>query len=592
MDEVAEVKAKLEITEVIGGYLPLKQAGRNLKAPCPFHEEKSASFMVSPEKGIYHCFGCSEGGDIFNFVMKMEGLDFRSALEMLARKAGVELTARKGENKEVQKLRDRLLAAHDLAAQYFQASLVRNPKALEYVIKKRRLGKQTIKDFQIGYAPDSWNALTDFLQKRGFNTKELLQGGLAGQKQGRNTVYDLFRGRVMFTICDREGRPIGFTGRVLDDGMPKYLNTPQTPLYDKSQAIFGLHLAKEAIRSSDEVVLVEGNMDVVASHQAGVKQVVAASGTALTLDQLRTLSKLTKNVKLAFDADRAGLAATERAIDLGQKLGLTLNMVVLPEGVKDADELIGQDVEAWRSAIAGAKYIVDYLFDRFEHDFDLNTAVGKRGYADRLAANLRRLGDPVEQDHYVKLLAAKTGVSEEAVKAKIAGKEAAEPAPVASTSPGHTSPIRRAVMQARGKSSIRVQHEELLLGLNLMRPEVRACLHDLSVRDFSSPERKVLYEYLVKYSSRSTEKLLEKLGSDETTYAQQVILIAEEEYSGAEVITLQQTAFELARTVLLESNTEKKQLIHAQLREAEQAGDKKLQAELLKKFQAIIESEA
>jgi DNA primase len=180
----------------------------------------------------------------------------------------------------------------------------------------------------------------DFLVKQGFGQQELLQGGLAGQKEGRNTIYDLFRGRVMFTITDRDGRPIAFTGRVLDDSVPKYLNTPQTSLYDKSQAIFGFALAKEAIRSLDEVVLMEGQMDVVAAHQAGVKQVVATSGTALTVDHLRTLSKLTKNIKLAFDADRAGLAATERAIEMGQKLGLTLRMVVLPEGIKDADELI------------------------------------------------------------------------------------------------------------------------------------------------------------------------------------------------------------------------------------------------------------
>ena len=178
MDEVAEVKSRLEITEVVGGYVPLKQAGRNLKAPCPFHQEKSASFMVSPEKGIYHCFGCGEGGDIFNFVMKMEGVSFREALEMLARKAGVELIAKKGDNKEASKLRDRLLEAHALAVKYFQASLVQNPKALEYVIKKRRLTRETIRDFAIGYAPDSWNALTDFLSGKGFTQAELLQGGL------------------------------------------------------------------------------------------------------------------------------------------------------------------------------------------------------------------------------------------------------------------------------------------------------------------------------------------------------------------------------------------------------------------------------
>ena len=276
MNEVEEIKSRLEIADVVGGYVQLKQAGRNLKAPCPFHQEKTASFMVSPEKGIFHCFGCGQGGDVFKFVMLIEGLDFRSALELLARRAGVELKTKSGRPKENT---DRLYAAVELAAKYFQATLVKNPKALEYVTKQRRLGKQIITDFMIGYAPESWDALGGFLLKKGFTQDELLRAGLVGQRPERSTVYDLYRGRVMFTISDTQGRPIGFTGRVLDDSLPKYLNTPQTVLYDKSRAIFGLHLAKEAIRTGDEVVLVEGNMDVIASHQAGVRQVVAASAT-------------------------------------------------------------------------------------------------------------------------------------------------------------------------------------------------------------------------------------------------------------------------------------------------------------------------
>lgn len=594
MDEVAEVKARLEITEVVGGYLPLKQAGRNLKAPCPFHEERSASFMVSPEKGIYHCFGCGEGGDVFNFVMKMEGVDFRTALEILARKAGVELKAKGSENREAQKLRERLLAAHDLAAAYYQASLVQNMKALEYVFKRRGIDKQTVRDFRIGYAPDAWGAVTDFLFKKGFTQRELLQGGLAGQKAGRTNVYDLFRGRIMFPICDREGQVLAFTGRVLDDGIPKYLNTPQTPLFDKSSAIYGLHLAKDAIRTKDEVVLVEGQMDVVACHQFGIRQVVATSGTALTLEHLRTLSKLTKNVKLAFDSDKAGLAATERAIELGQKLGLTLRMVVLPEGVKDADELARRDAPALERAIAGAQYIVDYLFERFERDFDLATAVGKRGYTDRLAGNLARLGDPVEQDHYVQLLAEKTGVSAEAVKAKVAGVPPAGAGNAAGVGTGAgvgtQDLVRRAVQQAPRKSPVRIQHEELLLGLNLMRADVRVSLHDLGGDDFSSPERQVIYEALRRHSAAKGDTLADKITGAET-YAKGLLLVAEEEYAQMEQLAVQQMAFELARTVLLESNAEKKAGLSVALREAELKGDDAGRALLLKEFQRIIESE-
>lgn len=592
MDEVAEVKSRLEITEVVGAYVPLKQAGRNLKAPCPFHDEKSASFMVSPEKGIYHCFGCGEGGDIFNFVMKMEGVDFRTCLEMLARKAGVELKARSGDDGAAKKMRERLYAAHELAVKYFQANLIQNPKALEYVVKKRGLKRETVRDFQIGYAPESWEGLSSFLVKRGFTHKELLQGGLAGQREGRNTIYDMFRGRVVFTICDREGRPVGFTARVLDDGVPKYLNTPQTPLYDKSSVIFGLHLAKESIRTNDEVVLVEGQMDVVTSHQAGVKQVVATSGTALTMEHLRALSKLTKNVKLAFDADRAGVAATERAIELGQKLGLTLRMVELPEGVKDADELVRADVGAWRGAIAEAKYIVDYLFDRFEKDFDLGTAIGKRGYTDRLAANLRRLGDPVEQDHYVKLLAEKTGTSEEAVRAKIDKPEAAGPLRAGQSEADRSGePVRRAVVQAEGKPTVRRQLEESYLGLVMMNPLARASLDDLRSEHFSNKARQAIFGLIVAHRKDTGEKLVGAAG-DYAVYGKQLLMIAENEFGGLPESAMHFESFALAHKVVLNANREFKKALSQQISEAEAAGDGVAVAKLMAQYQAIIEAEA
>jgi len=588
MDEVAEIKNRLEITEVVANYLPLKQSGRNLKAACPFHQEKSASFMVSPERGIYHCFGCNEGGDIFSFVMKMEGLEFREALEKLARQAGVELKARKGESADLNRRRARIYEATELAARYFQASLVQNPNALEYVIKQRHLNRETVKAFQIGYAPDSWNALTDFLTKKGFSHEEMLEAGLAGQKEGRNTVYDLFRGRITFTICDRDGRPIGFTARVLDDSLPKYLNTPQTPLYDKSSAIFGLHLAREAIRSNDEVVLVEGNMDVVASHQAGMLQVVATSGTALTLDQLRTLSKLTKNIKLAFDADRAGLAATERAIELGQKLGLTLRMVEV-QGAKDADELIQQSPEAWREAIAGAKYIIDYLIDRFEHDFDLTTSIGKRQYADRLAANLRRLGDPVERDHYVKVLAAKLDIDEDAIKAKLNQTEKNAYAPAGSPGPVSESnePSPRAKIQAQGKPSMSVQQEEAVLAITLAYPLTRLTLQDLTVDCFTAKSRQEIYNLLITKSQETGDVLASSL-SDYSNYAKELLMIAEKDYGHMEEDKLAFQAFETASVVLKNHFKALQADIIGKLREAEASKDDELIRKLSVEYQEII----
>jgi DNA primase len=584
MDEVAEIKSRLEIAEVVGGYLPLKQAGRNLKAPCPFHQEKSASFMVSPERGIYHCFGCNEGGDIFSFVMKMEGLEFREALEKLARQAGIELQARRGESAELNRRRARLLEAHELAANYFQASLVKNPRALEYIVKQRHLGQNIVRDFRIGYAPDSWNALTDYLSKKGFTASELLEGGLARQKEGSSSIYDLFRGRIMFTIADRDGRPIGFTGRVMDDELPKYMNTPQTALYDKSNAIFGLHIAREAIRSNDEVVIVEGNMDVIASHQVGIRQVVASSGTALTLDQLRTLSKLTKNIKLAFDADRAGLAATERAIELGQKLGLTLRMIETP-GAKDPDELIQADPAAWEKAIVEAKYIIDYLFDRFAQDYDLDTAIGKRQYTDRLAANLRRLGDAVERDHYTKLLAKRIDIDEDAVRSKIDNPDAAN-----ESSQAHDDLAPRAVIQASGRASARVQLEEGILAMVLSFPLTRIALEDLKTGDFSNAPRQIIYGALRKVKDIPGPEIAKTL-TEQTDYINILLLQGEQEFSDIAPADRSFEAFGLARRLQMASNKDLKQVLTSQLREAHERGDAQFELSLLTQLQELNEEE-
>ena len=315
MDAIGEVKQRLSIDEVVGGYVELKRSGRNLKGLCPFHAEKTPSFMVNPEKGIYHCFGCGEGGDHFEFVMKMEGLSFREALEKLAQKSGLDLSQYSNSGAaELTKLKTRFIAAHELAAKYYQQSLIKNQPALDYVTKNRHFNKNTITDFKVGYAPRQGTALRDFLRKKGFNDAELIKAGLVAKRRG--DIVDMFYARVLVALTDVQGRVIGFTGRVIDDSMPKYLNTAQTILYDKSRHIFGLDQAKKSIREQDQVIFVEGNFDVLASHQINVKNVVASAGTALTYAQLKQISRLTNNVAFAFDQDKAGLNATMHAIPI------------------------------------------------------------------------------------------------------------------------------------------------------------------------------------------------------------------------------------------------------------------------------------
>lgn len=578
MNDVEQIKERLDVAEVVGGYVPLKQAGRNLKAPCPFHNEKTASFMVSPEKGIWHCFGCQQGGDVISFVMKMEGLEFRGALELLAQRAGIELSSRPGDG-EAKRHKERLQTAVSLAVKYFQASLVKNRQALEYAIKQRGLNKKTIQDFQIGYAPDDWNALSGFLLKKGYSAAELRQAGLVGQREGKSTIFDMYRGRLMFTICDAQGSPVGFTGRVLDDGLPKYLNTPQTPLYDKGRILFGLHLAKAAIREHDEVVIVEGNMDVVASHQAGVAQVVAASGTAVTLDQLRALSRMTKNIKICFDADAAGLRATERVIELAQTLGISLSMVNLGSA-KDPDELLQQDVNAWRKAIADAAYVVDYLFAQLESEYDLSSATGKRHYSDRLMTTLRRLGDPVEQDHYIKVLAKKVGSDYEVIRDKL---KQSEPKAVHSASPRAVEQVAEIV-----PPSARQALEESVLAINLAYPEVRLSMDDVQATMFTDHQRAQVAE-AIKAVDRTTTAVaiaedLRNLGD----YVKILSLRGEELYASLAPADRSFEAFQLVGRLQTYTNKQRKAELSQRLREAEAGGDREAADALYAQYQAMM----
>lgn len=585
MNDVEEIKNRLEVADVVGSYVQLKQSGRNLKAPCPFHHEKTASFMVSPEKGIWHCFGCGEGGDIFKFVMKIEGLDFRGALEMLAKRAGVELKNVKADNGQA-KARKRALEAHEWAVKYFQANLLRNKKALDYVVQTRRLGKQTITDFQIGYAPDSWDGLVKALRTKGFSEAELAGAGLAGQRSNGRGIFDQFRGRIMFTICDATGQPVGFTGRVLGDELPKYLNTPQTLLYDKSRVVFGLHLAKEAIRKNDRVVLVEGNMDVIASHQAGVKEVVAASGTALTLEQLKALSYLSKNVLLAFDADRAGLAAAERAIPLAQKLGLNLFIVDLNDEAKDADELIQKDPKLWKAALDSAKELRQYWLDKSMEQFNIKrdpTGIEKVRFIERMAAILR-LYDNTTQAVFISDIAKATGIEIETMQAALNEKPVTNPL---------KSPAKKSVQKTKKPPKIagRPMLEDAILGLNLAFPEARLSMEDLDPNDFEGEQAQAVVAYLQGDGHDQVASDIAAHLPDLSDYVKILTLRGEEHYGSFAPADRSFEAFMLTRRLQTMGSKITKHQLTAELQAAEAAGDTALVKTLLAKYQALISEE-
>ncbi len=435
-----EVKQRVDVVELISRYTPLKRAGSVYKGLCPFHNERTPSFVVFPHTGTWHCFGaCGTGGDVFAFVMRKENLTFREALEMLAQQVGVDLAAAEGNTQSDQ--RDRLYAANAAAAAFYRHTLLHHPGAetARAYLRQRGVDEATAEAFQLGYAPALWSALRDHLLGRDFSLDLLLEAGLIKRSEERQSTYDAFRHRVIFPICDRQGRVIGFGGRVLDDGTPKYLNTAETPLFHKSHVVYGLDRAHRAIRERDQVVIVEGYMDVIAAHQFGYTNVVACMGTALTTEQLQQLQRFTNNFVLALDADAAGQQATIRGLNqarqalarvskpvvtpggkvqLEDRLGANLFITTLPEG-RDPDDVIRQDAPLWEGTVAAAKPLVDFYFDVVARQSDLTSARGKGEAVAELTPLIAELSDAIEQQHYIQRLSRLVQVDELTIASRV-----------------------------------------------------------------------------------------------------------------------------------------------------------------------------
>ena len=414
-DAKEEIRARLAVEDVIGQYIELKRAGRNFKGHSPWGTDRTPSFMVSPEKGIWHDFSSNKGGDIFAFVMEMEGCTFREALEKLAQQAGVELKRYSGDDKKQAEHKARLYEALELATKYFQYCLTKNKDVMKYVFYKRNLNKQTVAKFRIGYAPKSGRALVDFLTKRGFTKQEIEDAGLVNRFGG-----DLFKGRMTVPLMDVGGRVIGFTARIIekDENSPKYLNTPETLLYNKGRHIFGLSQAKDAIRRSEFVVVVEGNMDVISSHQAGVCEAVATAGTAMTEMHLKSFSRMTNDIRLAYDGDEAGVRAAERAISMASKFGIYLSVIDDYHGCKDADELIQKDPALWQKAVNSYRPALEWLLEKYEGQFNLKTEKGFAEYAAAAKTLIDDVEDAVLREKYERQVADRLGISLEAFRAK------------------------------------------------------------------------------------------------------------------------------------------------------------------------------
>jgi DNA primase len=544
-NDVEEIKARTNIVDIVGSYVTLKKAGTNYKGLCPFHNEKTPSFMVNPERQIYKCFGCSEGGDVLEFVQKQENLTFPEALRLLADKVGYQLTdwqRSKGntQGSDEPDVKSQLYKINILATQVFH-KVLSDPKlgqkALTY-LKERGLTLDTIKTFRIGLAPDK-PILQDFLTKRGFGLSELSGAGSPQR----------FRGRIMFPIEDVLGNVVGFTGRSLDPELqPKYFNTPETPIFHKSRVIYGLYQAKKPIRDKGYVVLLEGQMDVVLAHQAGITNAVASSGTALTQDHLRILRRYSENIVLSFDMDEAGQKATEKALQLAEGLGFVIKVALLPKPYKDAGEAVKADPEIFKTALKDAPFAMDWLFEkafeRINPEGSL-TVIQKKQVAKAVLPYIALITDPIEQSHWVNHIAKRLGVPEKSVIEALdrVTKPKVEPAePVTAAKPTTLSLT------------------ELLYGLLRLHPKEQAKYPDL-------------YKTLQQEYTQDTRQLE----------------LAVEEYQ--KTIPPEEVSSEIDQLISRRQSTTREEVktsFASQIAQAESSGDRDKVKELLKKLQEEI----
>ncbi len=561
-----EIKDRLNIADVLSGYIALKKAGTNFKAVCPFHSEKTPSLMISPQKQIWHCFGCGEGGDIFGFVMRYENLEFKDALKFLADKAGVKLPEYHPKDKKEIDAEQLLYKINDFAARFYHQILLKDKSAsdaLQY-LKKRGLNLETIKQWQIGYAPNDFHALEKALLAKKVGLNDLLKAGVSSKNE-RGQIYDRFRDRVTFPIYNYMGEAVGFSARILhDDGKSaKYINSPETVIYNKSRVLFGLSLAKTAIRKADEAVIVEGQMDCITAHQAGFANVVASSGTALTLEQLALLSRLTKNLKFCFDADAAGLAASRRAGELALKQGFRIKVIQL-KSVKDPDELIKKSPGLWEKAASEAVWFIDFYIELARKQAPEDKIEQLHFLSDQVVPLISFIQDPLEQDHYIRKITELFEVTERTIREQV-------------------KPAKQNFQNAAVSAKI-IQNfglEKIVLGGLLKFPEFQdGAVKALDAEDFENAEIKELVKPLLSGKSISEQSVAE------STVAKEAIFMVESQLDelGGNIELLHKELQKSFAQLKISGIKRQQQKLNAEIKRVESQGDKITLNELNRKF--------
>ena len=500
MSVITEVKQRLDIVELVSDYVTLQKTGRNFKGLCPFHSEKHPSFFVFPEQQSWHCFGaCGTGGDIFSFIMKKEGIDFGQALRLLAQRGGITLSPLEAPDKAEDEKKERLFQINEAATEYYHhlLSSTKAGEATRSYLARRKVMPETIKEFRLGFSPDAWETIKSYLLGKGYKEKELVEAGLIIETEEGGS-YDRFRNRLMFPICDIQGRVTGFGARALDDSLPKYINSPQTPIFDKSSILYGIDKAKSAIRKNNLVIIVEGYMDVLTAHQHGWRNAVASMGTSLTEKQVEGIKRLTNNITLALDADLAGEEATLRGKAILAHSSAEANVILLPSG-KDPDEVIRENTALWQKLVEQAMPILDFAFQSVISKVDINKAKDKSLAVQKLLPSIYEIKDPQQRFHYVEKLARELKIKTLDVEAALQKVKTARERPQLSK-PTEQSRLARQFVSSPS--------EEYCLALLLQYPELRPLAQDqeLSPEHFESTENR---EVFVKWQHSSDISNLE-----------------------------------------------------------------------------------
>lgn len=576
-DEIEEIKRRIDIVDFISQYITLKKAGSSYKALCPFHQEKVPSFYVSPEKQIFKCFGCGKGGSVIDFLMEYEGLEFIEALKLLAEKAGVKLRQiSKPEYEKQKQEKIKLYEINRLAATIYHKILTQKPKAqfVRDYLKQRKISPQMVEEFKLGYAPNSYNLLSNILMSKGYEIKDIHKAGLViPSDKNPGQFYDRFRDRLMFPIYDLMGNVIGFSGRAMGETEAgKYINSPDTPIYSKSKVLYGLDKSKKAIKEENRAIIVEGQMDLISVYQAGYKNVVASSGTALTPFQLALLGRFTKNLSFSFDQDKAGEEATKRAVDTAHQMGFDVKIIITPKG-KDPDECIREDPKLWQKAMESQKNAIDYFFEiTFAKYSDELDASSKREIVKELLPRIKNLADEIVQAHFIQKLSSLLNVPEkflfetlDRIKRQI-------------------SPSPTAVVE-----SPKVDIGERLVGLILAKPEFQPdFFRKFTADDFENKELSGIVKKLKEYYNK---KAVFKINSFKKEYPSlstkiDLLIFPFEQVKDEGIIKKEYE--EYSSRLILHKQERIKKIYEEKIKEAEKLGDREKLKKIIKEFQEKV----